>query len=428
MTAYRHGGGARGNVGVGTITSMRWTVAFIDRVSNLVPASGGADAESVSDAKKRGPLTLRTSQRAVTSRDFERLAIEASAEIARVRCLGPISPGGPARLLVVPKVRRDAQSQNIDDYALTDGLVKRISDYLEPRRLLGVTVEISTPYYQGVTVATHLRALPTASEDVMTRIRSEALDLLYDWVNPLTGGPEGSGWPWDTDLNAGPLAQLLGEIDGVDRVDEVLLFECDLRTARRYGPAKEIVHLDDRSLFLSAQQPRLALSEETVTGRRGIPQPYRRRGEMSGPRRPDWLVGQLPVGMLDNDFFYRFASIFQEEATTLLDDVDNLGNVIDPAVAPLPMLRFLAGWLGLPPLAPSLDEAYQRRYVHEAAEWRWWRGTKLGLTGLLDLLTGGPVEIADSGGIFRQGDVGDHAARAVYPTWPPQAGCRKRTS
>lgn len=270
MTAYRHGGGARGNVGVGTITSMRWTVAFIDRVSNLVPASGGADAESVSDAKKRGPLTLRTSQRAVTSRDFERLAIEASAEIARVRCLGPISPGGPARLLVVPKVRRDAQSQNIDDYALTDGLVKRISDYLEPRRLLGVTVEISTPYYQGVTVATHLRALPTASEDVMTRIRSEALDLLYDWVNPLTGGPEGSGWAWDTDLNAGPLAQLLAEIDGVDRVDEVLLFECDLRTARRYGPAKEIVHLDDRSLFLSAQQPRLALSEETVAGRRAV--------------------------------------------------------------------------------------------------------------------------------------------------------------
>ena len=134
---------------------------------------------------------------------------------------------------------------------------------------------------------------------------------------------------------------------------------------------------------------------------------------MSEPRRGDWLVGQLPVGMLDNDFFYRFASIFQEEATTLLDDVDNLSNVIDPAVAPLPMVRFLAGWLGLPPLAPSLDEAYQRRYVREAAEWRWWRGTKLGLTGLLDLLTGGPVEIADSGGIFRQGDVGDHAARAV---------------
>ncbi len=255
MRAYRHGGGVEGNVDAGMLTSLRSTVAFIDGVTNLAPAKGGADAETVSEAKKRGPLSLRTRQRAVTPGDFERLAIEASSEVARARCLGPTSPGGPVRLLVVPKVRRVPESQTIDDFSLTDGLVKHIAEHLEPRRLLGITVEVGTPYYQGITVATHLRALPTASDDTLTRIRSDALQFLYEWVNPLTGGPRGEGWPWDTDLNSAPIAELLQQLDGVDRIDEVLLFDCDLRTGRRYGPAKEVVRLDERSLFLSAPQP-----------------------------------------------------------------------------------------------------------------------------------------------------------------------------
>jgi predicted phage baseplate assembly protein len=261
MRTYRHGGGAEGNVGTGMLTSLRSTVAFIDSVTNIAPAKGGADAETVNEAKKRGPFSLRTRQRAVTPRDFERLATEASAEVARARCLGPSAPGGPVRLLIVPKVRRIPESQNIDDFALTDGLVNNIAEYLEPRRLLGITVEVATPYYQGVTVATHLHALPTSSDDALTRIRSDALQLLYEWVNPLSGGPDGEGWPWDSDLNAAPIAQLLQQVDGVDRVDEVLLFECDLRTGRRYGPAKEVVRLDDRSLFLSAPQPLPVLGE-----------------------------------------------------------------------------------------------------------------------------------------------------------------------
>ena len=66
MRSYRHGGGSGGNVGAGMLTSLRSTVAFIDSVTNIAPAKGGADAETVSEAKKRGPFSLRTRQRAVT--------------------------------------------------------------------------------------------------------------------------------------------------------------------------------------------------------------------------------------------------------------------------------------------------------------------------------------------------------------------------
>jgi predicted phage baseplate assembly protein len=246
---YRHGGGAAGNVGTDTLTVLRSTVAFIDRVANAAPARGGVDAETVRNAKLRGPLTLRTGQRAVTVRDFERLTLEASAEVARARCLPPREPAGPVRMLVVPHLRRRADEQRLDDFALSDQLVSQIRRHLDERRILGTSVEIGTPYYQGVTVAALLHALPGRPAGL---VRQRALDALYQYVNPLLGGVDGAGWPFDTDLNAAPLAQLLEGVEGVERVDEVLLFEYDLRRGGRYGPGRELIKLDRQSLFLSA--------------------------------------------------------------------------------------------------------------------------------------------------------------------------------
>lgn len=249
VTGYRHGGGARGNVGAGTLTTLRTTIPFVDRVVNHGPATGGVDAETVDNAKQRGPLSIRTGERAVTAGDFERLTLEASAEVARVRCLPPKAAGEPVRLLVVPQVRRSPAEETLDDYAVDDDLMGRISGHLDGRRLLGTAVEVGTPFYQGVTVAALLQALPGRPA---TLIRDRALDLLQRFVHPLQGGVEGKGWPFDSDLNAATLAQLLEGVDGIDRVEEVLLFEYDLRTGQRSGAGRELIRLAPDSLFLSA--------------------------------------------------------------------------------------------------------------------------------------------------------------------------------
>ena len=103
-----HGGGAAGNVGAGTLTGLRSTLPFVSSVQNLVPATGGVDAETVEEAKIRGPLSLRTGQRAVTAGDYERLTRETSVEVARARCLaGTETDDGAVRVLVVPQVRTD---------------------------------------------------------------------------------------------------------------------------------------------------------------------------------------------------------------------------------------------------------------------------------------------------------------------------------
>lgn len=87
VTGYRHGGGRRGNVAAGRLTVLRTSIPFVASVTNLRPATSGVDAETVENVRVRGPLSLRTGDRAVTAEDFERLAHEASPAVGRARCL-----------------------------------------------------------------------------------------------------------------------------------------------------------------------------------------------------------------------------------------------------------------------------------------------------------------------------------------------------
>jgi predicted phage baseplate assembly protein len=248
VSGYRYGGGAAGNVGANTLTALQTTIPFVGSVTNLLAATGGVDAETVENAKLRGPMTLRTGQRAVTSHDFERLTLEASPAVARARCLPPDRPGGPVRVLVVPHTDKPAGELALDDFALSDQLVATVSAHLDERRVVGTSIEIGTPYYQGITVAALVKALPGRPAGL---VKQRCLDDLYRFVNPLSGGPQGEGWPFDTDLNSAIITQLLAGIDGVDRVEEVLFFEYDVRNGTRLGAGREVVRLDAQALFLS---------------------------------------------------------------------------------------------------------------------------------------------------------------------------------
>lgn len=121
-------------------------------------------------------------------------------------------------------------------------------------------------------------------------------------------------------------------------------------------------------------------------------------------RREDWLLAQLPVGMLDDDFFVRFMGIFQQVGSTLLDSLDNLANTVDCSVAPEPMLRYLASWIGVDAIDPSLPHPVQREIVRASARILSWRGTRRGLQQFLELISGGPAVVEEGGGVYAEGE------------------------
>jgi phage tail-like protein len=122
-------------------------------------------------------------------------------------------------------------------------------------------------------------------------------------------------------------------------------------------------------------------------------------------RRPDWLLDQLPVGMTEDDFFARFVRIFQGVSDTVLHQVDNVPHLFDVAVAPDTMVRTVGAWLGVDWIDPSLPDHLQRRIVREYSAGLLWRGTKAGLTRLLELVCDAPpgdVLVEDSGGVYTE--------------------------
>jgi len=116
------------------------------------------------------------------------------------------------------------------------------------------------------------------------------------------------------------------------------------------------------------------------------------------------MLNQLPVGLLDSDFFVRFVSIFQEVGSTLVADADNIDNVPNLSVAPEPLLPWLASWIGVEGVDPSLPAPVQRRLIAGAAHTLAWRGTPAGLTRFLELLSDGPATVTDGGGVWRDGE------------------------
>ena len=239
IPAYRVGGGRRGNVAVRTIDTLKATVPFVARVENRQAAAGGVDAESIEAAKIRGPILLRTRNRAVTAEDFEHLAREAAPEVARVRCVcaadGP--DAGVVRVLVVPAVPAPDGRLRFEQLVPNDETLRCIRDHLDDRRCLGTRLVVEPPRYQGITVVARIRAQSRVSA---TRLRDDALAALYRWFNPLTGGAEGEGWPFGRPVHVGEVYAVLQRLPGCEFVEDARLFAADPLTGQRGEPAARV--------------------------------------------------------------------------------------------------------------------------------------------------------------------------------------------
>ena len=222
MRQYRHGGGANGNLASNTLTVLKTSIPYIAKVTNRYPASGGIDAEKLETAKERVPDYLRSLNRAVTARDYEYLAEEAApGQVARAHCVQAGAAAGEVRVLIVPRIPNLIGPIAPQSLSLTTDLRDRIYAYLDERRLLGVKLEVGPPAYQWVDVDVRFRASVGANPD---DVRQALEDRLYAFLNPITGGTDGKGWPFGRDLFLADLMAVLLPVRGVDFLRSVRMF------------------------------------------------------------------------------------------------------------------------------------------------------------------------------------------------------------
>ena len=235
---YRAGGGQSGNVAAGALSVLKASIPYVARVENRRAGRGGVDGEDIEMAKVRGPIVLRTRDRAVTAEDFEHIARETAPEVARVRALSVTegAEAGTVRVLIVPAVAPGA-GVTFDQLVPADETLERISKRLDETRLVGTRVVVEPPVYRGVTIGAKLRARPRTDP---ARLQQEAVDALYRYYHPTAGGPEGTGWPFGRPIVAGEVHAALQRVRGTELVEDVRILGADPVTGERGKPTDRL--------------------------------------------------------------------------------------------------------------------------------------------------------------------------------------------
>jgi predicted phage baseplate assembly protein len=250
IRAYRTGGGRKGNVAKGALSVLKSSIPFVSRVENRRAAAGGVEGEEIDNAKLRGPIRLRTRGRAVTTEDYEHLAREAAPEVARIRAVaaGDGADAGSVRVLVVPSATGgDGGWLRFEQLVPSDETLQKITDRLEEARVIGTRAIVEPPVYRGVTVVAKLRARARQNP---TRLQEAALQALYAYFDPISGGPDGSGWPFGRPVNIGEVYSVLQGLRGTELVEDARLFGADPVTGQR-GQQTSRLELEAHALVFS---------------------------------------------------------------------------------------------------------------------------------------------------------------------------------
>ena len=207
------GGGVSGNGG----TTANWSCTHPSvsaTAENPVPATGGADPETIAQARARAGAALDALDRAVTRDDHERIAKRApGVAVARAHAAVGDHPGFPSALVpgavsvyVVPAAPRDAADWDAPDFVPAPrpdpGLLSQVRTTLGAARLLGAELFVREPCYRTARLRVDITGTPRHPADV----RAKVWLALCQHLDPITGGDQAAGWPFGAPLLPSDLA------------------------------------------------------------------------------------------------------------------------------------------------------------------------------------------------------------------------------
>jgi hypothetical protein len=217
---YAAGGGSEGNVESNEINALKNTLPFVETVDNPEPAEGGLDVETVQAALSRGPQRIRNRGQAVSPDDFQWIVRENFPSIAKVKCLpntsvsGKFAPG-KITIVIVPSSSEEKPIASLE-------LLSKVQHYLE-KHSSNVVVKsdnlvVMRPIYVKISVSVDVYPI---SIDLAHLAEQRVISSLKMFLNPLSGGPEHSGWDFGRMICESDIFSLLENIHEVHHVDSL---------------------------------------------------------------------------------------------------------------------------------------------------------------------------------------------------------------
>ena len=229
---YQHGGGVSGNIPRGALSVLKSSIPYVARVTNWRggrrgpgrPEPGGCPAAGPPVPAHPHPRRHRGRLRVpgLPDRGGGPGALPGPRGPGRDERRDSLRPGQVA-VLIVPQVDDPAGRIPAEQLARSAELRARVLAYLNERRPLGVTVDVRQPQYMWVSVQATLRLPEGAPPALCDAVQREAEQALNRYLNPLIGGPAGTGWPFGRDLSLSELFGLLQRVRAVEFVEDVRL-------------------------------------------------------------------------------------------------------------------------------------------------------------------------------------------------------------
>ena len=222
IARYQTGGGKAGNKPVDSIVQLKTTVPYIEKVTNLQAAAGGAEAETLESLRDRLPETIRHRDRAVTLEDYEDLAKLASPEVARAKCLplhwlGDPPEQAPRRgttsIIIVPRSEALKPLPSLE-------LISRVEKFLRARACPTVEILVVGPPYIPVSVNVEIAL---SSLEGASAVEQAVKATLEQFLHPLTGGLDGNGWDFGREPYKSDFYALLEAVPGVSYIRRLLV-------------------------------------------------------------------------------------------------------------------------------------------------------------------------------------------------------------
>jgi hypothetical protein len=174
--------------------------------------AGGVDTPPADALFATAPQQLRHAGRALTPADVETLAVASSGDVLRARCQRPRAPAEPVRVAVA--VRGNGGPH--PTFAQLEAVAACLGEVGWGG--LGVDgVEVTGPTDVPVAVAVTLGAPP----EMWAEVEQDATAALTALFDPVTGGPEGTGWPFGRRPTRADVLRAVAPVGGVERVAEV---------------------------------------------------------------------------------------------------------------------------------------------------------------------------------------------------------------
>jgi predicted phage baseplate assembly protein len=215
---------AAGNVPAGTVNAVTdgslaaarsAPGSLVAQVAQPGAAWGGRDEESLDQVLARLLDGLNKTTRAVTAGDCESLALSVPGTAVAVARAAPEQhpdlPGMPAPGVVTVTILPHLP---MGKPAPTPGLRRLVSCYLNRRGVPGSRIVVVGPVYREIVATLTLEIGPETRAQIVQAKVQTALDQFF---HPLTGGPDGRGWPIGRDVYRSEVLQALARA-GFDSV------------------------------------------------------------------------------------------------------------------------------------------------------------------------------------------------------------------